>query len=116
MLLFDKGGFADAGAAWREVENLEALAHDIRRMLRGEGPSAGELEAAPMISNWLAVDREVLALVGKVGDHPILRGQRTVTTSEVSVWGVGKEWVRTSSRFYRLGQAFGPNNSSSSVQ
>lgn len=115
MLLFDQGEFADVDAAWREIENLETLAHDIRRMLRGEGPSAGEIDAAPMICNWLAADREVPALVGKVGDHPVLRGQRSVQTSELVIWGVGKGWVRTSSRFYRLGEAFGSNTSRTSA-
>lgn len=111
MLLFDNIGLADAPAAWAEVEKLEALAHDLRRMLRGDGPSSGELDTAPLISSWIAVDREVPALVGKVGNHPILHGSRTVQTSEVVVWNVHKGWVRTSSRYYKLGEVFGPNKS-----
>lgn len=109
MLLFEEDGFKDAAAVWREIESLEALAHDLRRMLRGGAPTPDEIEAAPLISAWIAVDREVPALVGKVGDHPVLPGPRTVTTSELAVWGVGKGWVRTSSRFYKLGEAFGSN-------
>lgn len=111
MLWFNKTGLADPPAAWAEIEKLEALAHDLRRMLRGNGPSSGELDAAPLISSWLAVDREVPALIGKVGNHPILHGPRTVQTSEVVVWDVHKGWVRTSSRYYKLGEVFGPKKS-----
>lgn len=109
MLLFEDGRFKDTAAVRREIESLEALAHDLRRMLRGGAPSSDEIQAAPLISAWIAVDREVSTLVGRVGDHPVLAGPRTVTTSEVAVWGVGKGWMRTSSRFYKLGEAFGSN-------
>lgn len=106
MLLFDQGEFADVAAAWREIENLEALAHDIRRLLKGEGPSPNELEAAVKISDWILVERKVPALVGNVTNHPALQGRRTITTSEIAVGGNGG-WVRTASRYYTLGEAFG---------
>lgn len=111
MLLFEQNGFADPAAACRQIEKLEALARDLRRMLQGEGPSHGELEAAVTISNWIASDRRVPALVGFVADHPdlpgSLQGRRLITTSEIAVWG-NSEWFRTASRYYRFGEPFEP--------
>jgi len=115
MLLFEQNGFADPAAVWQKIEKLEALARDLRRMLQGEAPSPGELETAVTISNWIASDRRVPALVGHVADHPnlpgSLQGRRIITTSEIVVWG-NSEWVRTASRYYRFGEAFEPLNMS----
>lgn len=111
MLLFEQNSFSDPVAAWQQIEKLEALARDLRRMLKGEGPSPGEIEAAVTISNWIAGDRRVPALVGHVADHPnlpgSLQGRRIITTSEIAVWG-NSEWVRTASRYYRFGEPFEP--------
>lgn len=111
MFLFEQNGFADPAAVWQKVEKLEALARDLRRMLQGEGPSPGELEAATTISNWIAIDRRLPALVGHVAERPtlqgLLKGGRLVTTSEIAVWG-NSEWVRTASRYYRFGEPFEP--------
>ncbi len=119
MLLFEQNGFADPAAACRQIEKLETLAHDIRRMLQGEGPSPGDLEAATTISNWIAIDRRVPALVGHVADHPtlqgLLQGGRLITTSEIAVWG-NSEWVRTASRYYRFGEPFEPLNLSEAAK
>ncbi|KRA98147.1 hypothetical protein ASD83_13945 [Devosia sp. Root685] len=119
MLLFEQNGFADPVAAWQKIEKLEALARDLRRMLQGEGLSPGELEAATTISNWIAIDRRVPALVGFVADHPdlpgSLQGRRLVTTSEIAVWG-NSEWVRTASRYYRFGEPFEPLNLSEAAK
>lgn len=119
MLLFEQNSFSDPVAAWQQIEKLEALVRDLRRMLLGEPPSPGELEAAVTITNWIASDRRVPALVGFVADHPdlpgSLQGRRLVTTSEIAVWG-NREWVRTASRYYRFGEPFEPLNLSEAAK
>lgn len=69
------------------------------------GPSALELESAPELDLWrpqITVIGE-LVLEGNVRDHPVL-GDKAIITSPVIALDPDKHWVRTASRWYRLGR------------
>lgn len=109
MLYFqNSSGFQNLAAAADEIEKLERLIEDIKLLLRTGAPSADQLEAAPLLAGWIPVEQSCLAFVGKVDAHPLLPGNRTIVTSPVEIMGDGLGWIRTHSRFYRLGECFGP--------
>lgn len=80
---------------------LRALADDIERMAMFT--PALELEDAPLLDNWNFALRAVPILEGLAVGHPLL-GTRQVCTSEIFAIDEDFRWVRSSSRFYRLGQ------------
>ena len=86
-------------------ERLRSLAGDLERIRLGTGPRPDECAHAPLITDWRTVLSPLgLRLMGSVTDHPVL-GNRTAMTSQV--WAAGPEgrWIRTLTRFYRLGAA-----------
>lgn len=85
---------------------LRALADDLERLAMFQ-PRA-ELDGVPTLHNWSPTHRHVNALNGFVEGHPIL-GHRFATTSEIYAIDLERRWVRTLSRFYRLGDALAPN-------
>jgi len=83
---------------------LRALADDIERMAMFT-PNA-ELDDAPLLDDWEFAMRAVPILAGNAVGHPIL-GNREVCTSEIFAIDTEFGWVRSLSRFYRLGQSGG---------
>ena len=64
-----------------------------------------DLAQAPLIVDWRTIFSPLgLRLVGSVTDHPLL-GHRTAITSQVWAADPTGQWIRTLSRFYRLGAA-----------
>jgi hypothetical protein len=85
-----------------EIARLEKLAADLDRLACGIMPTAESLAAAPRLDGYVRATRPVPCLVGHCTDHPRLNGPLITTTD---LWVVAPElgWVRTLSRFYRLG-------------
>jgi hypothetical protein len=82
---------------------LRRLADDMDRIRAGTGPTAEELAKAPLIVDWRFVLTPVgLSLAGFVAGHPLL-GTRPARTSQLWVADGGGRWVRTLSRYYKLG-------------
>ena len=82
---------------------LRRLADDLDRLRAGTAPTAAELANAPLIVDWCCVLTPVgLSLAGFVAGHPML-GNRTARTSQLWAADAGGRWVRTLSRYYRLG-------------
>jgi hypothetical protein len=82
---------------------LRRLADDLDRLRAGTAPTAAELANAPLIVDWRCVLTPVgLSLAGFVAGHPLL-GNRTARTSQLWAADSGGRWVRTLSRYYRLG-------------
>ncbi|MGT2503159.1 DUF6634 family protein [Bradyrhizobium guangxiense] len=82
---------------------LRRLADDLDRIHAGAAPAARELAGAPLIVDWRCVLTPVgLGLVGFVAGHPLL-GNRTARTSQLWAADPAGRWVRTLSRFYKLG-------------
>lgn len=86
------------------ADRLQSLARDLERIRSGSAPTLAELAQAPLLDRWRArVTPLGLRLSGVVSGHPRLR----VTTALISqLWAADAEdrWVRSLSRFYRLGR------------
>ena len=101
MILVSKTGGVSKNAQ-SEIELLERLVADLKRIRDGQGPTHDELAAAPIIHEYEIEHRLALALRGVILGHPLL-GSTVGTTSDLWAITADKRWVRTLSRFYRLG-------------
>ncbi len=90
--------------ALNEIARLEALTADLRRILEGEGPTAADLQDAPLLTGWQHATRPQTCLTGIVEAHPDLGSNRYIRTSVLWSGNSTEGWVRTYSRFYRLGK------------
>lgn len=87
---------------------LRALAADLELIRKAEAPTQRQYDEAPFIDRWRATtDAAGLRLTGLVANHPRLRPGPAMTTQLWSADPHGK-WVRTLSRFYRLGRPLPP--------
>ncbi|WP_128292297.1 DUF6634 family protein [Afifella aestuarii] len=102
MLILDHDGLGPHAA--RDVARMEALAADLRALHEGRIPTPQDLSDAPVINHWAFVTISTSALMGHVVGHPLL-GTREVLTSAVWVAAPDFGFVRTLSRYYRLGRA-----------
>jgi hypothetical protein len=85
------------------AKKLRTLADDLERIRVGGAPVATDLSEAPLIVDWRPVISPLgLRLTGFVAGHPRLGNTRAMTSQ---VWAAGPDgaWIRTLSRFYRLG-------------
>lgn len=81
---------------------------EAARIAAGFVPGEAELAGAPLLSNW-AVEAQpagTVRLVGVVSGHPFIR-DGWCTTSVVLAADMDAGWVRTVSRYYRLGPRLG---------
>lgn len=84
---------------------MRHLGDDLERLRSGTGPTDAEIVAAPLIEDWHAVLTPTgLRLTGFVSGHPRF-GNRATIISQLWAADAGGRWVRTLSRFYRLGPA-----------
>lgn len=111
MLAFSESGFANNAELIERCAKLEALCADLKRLHGGHLPTIPELQAAPLLHNWRLMLGLRVVMYGHVSDHPILTGsRRRIETSEVVVNAEGLGWMRTASRFYRLGRPAVPGS------
>jgi len=69
---------------------------------RGPGPK--DLDDAPVLTGWrLMLDGALLRAAGDLSGHPTI-SDPFVTTSPVLGFDAGAGWIRTRSRWYRLGE------------
>ena len=88
-----------------EIERRNALLDDLQRLADGWRPAAADLAAALVLEGWyicLYPGSDRLAMCGFVADHPRL-GRGIITTSPIMAADFSGGWVRTCSRFYRIG-------------
>jgi hypothetical protein len=89
---------------------LRALADDCDRLRLGRGISAIVLQSAPLLEHWApALTAQGLHLIGQASGHP-RHGDRMVMTTPLWFADPDGNWVRTLSRFYRLGTPADPND------
>jgi hypothetical protein len=94
------------------TERLRALADDAERLQHTRSVSPSLLQTAPLLEYWVSTQRpEGLRLIGQVTGHPTF-GESMIITSPL--WFVDPEgnWIRTVSRFYRLGPPANPGEAS----
>jgi hypothetical protein len=83
--------------------SLRALADDCDLLCQRRSVSSFVLDAAPRLDDWVAMPTPMgVQLMGQVTGHPLL-GDRAVVTSPLWIADPQGRWVRTLSRFYRLG-------------
>jgi hypothetical protein len=82
---------------------LRALADDCDHICGRRRVSPYVLDKAPCLDDWTAMQTALgIQLMGQVNGHPSL-GDRSAVTSPVWIADPHDRWVRTLSRFYRLG-------------
>ena len=89
---------------------LRALAEDCEQHELGLTVSQLWLEKAPLLEDWApTMTPQGLRLVGHASGHPVF-GDRAVLTSPLCFADPEDRWVRTLSRFYRLGSSVDPKD------
>jgi hypothetical protein len=92
------------------TRRLRALADDCERLELGRPVSPILLAKAPLLEDWVPMVTPLgIQLAGHVTGHP-LRGDRAIATSPVWFADPDDTWVRTLSRFYRLGPPPNPDD------
>ncbi|WP_019995397.1 DUF6634 family protein [Aureimonas ureilytica] len=97
------GGAPCVGELDAEIARLTELVRDLTRIRDGVAPTAPELDAAPVLSDWRAATRLVDCLVGRPSGHPHLSGERDAVTSPLWLLDEDRGYARSESRFWRLG-------------
>ncbi len=90
------------------ILRLRALADDAAHLQHVQSVSPALLRAAPLLKYWVPVRRpEGLRLIGQVTAHPLIEGRMMMTSP---LWFADPEdrWIRTLSRYYRLGPPANP--------
>jgi hypothetical protein len=83
---------------------LRALADDCDRLAVRPEVSPWLLQQAPLLEDWVPViTLRGIQLAGQVTGHPLLHGDSKVMTSPLWFADPDGTWVRTLSRYYRLG-------------
>jgi hypothetical protein len=91
------------------VRRLRMLADDATRLQQTRSVSPALLQSAPLIHEWLIAQTPAgLQLIGDISGHPRL-GDRMAVTSPLWFADPDGRWVRTLSRFYRIGAPADPD-------
>jgi hypothetical protein len=85
-----------------EIEILENLLRDLQSIRAGNFPNKKALASAPLIDQWFLGTRPTPCLYGVISGHPHFRTSQGVT-SDVWVMSPNLSFIRTLSRYYRLG-------------
>lgn len=101
MIALGRHGIAGDLAA--ECDRQRTLLMDLEAIASGVGPTPDRLAAAPLIDHWVEAERLEPCLVGQTHGHPRCRAPYSVTSGLV-VWAPELSWMRTVSRYYRLGR------------
>ena len=103
--------FLDPGQSPGDLaRRLRALADDCNRLALGHPVPLAILQKALLLDDWIpAVTPEGVRLIGRATGHPI-HGDRRVMTTPLWFADPDGAWVRTLSRFYRLGPPADPRD------
>lgn len=92
---------------FQNIVDLENCLADLLRDVHGihlQGrPRQSSLNDAPRLEDWSYSALLKPRLVGRVTGHPLLGDRPHIHTSQLIVIDAEAGWVRTMSRFYRLG-------------
>jgi hypothetical protein len=99
-------GCFDPAQVHAEIDRLEGLVADLRRLLDVGASQPGDHPDAPVIHCWDYALRQSLCLTGRVSGHPdpsVGRPGRITITSDLWILDRERGLARTLSRWYRLG-------------
>jgi hypothetical protein len=101
---------ASRAALAHDIHKLERLLVDLKSLAAGAMPSEKTLAGSPLLDLYQVRSGRDLFLTGICVDHPKLFGPAIFTSS---LWVVAPDhsWVRTYSRFYRLGRPLSEDGS-----
>lgn len=85
------------------IVRLQNLIDDLKKLRDGKSPRSSVLDESPILNNWNITTRPALCLEGLFLGHPLIADRSYGITSEVYFIDPEKRYVRTLSRFYRLG-------------
>lgn len=87
-------------------ERAQRLLSDVEKLSTGWRPSASDLDNAPFLDAWQVFSdgNGGVYLGGECTGHPRIR-DGYITTSCVVAADLDAGWVRTASRFFRVGQS-----------
>jgi hypothetical protein len=95
--------YSSEGRALRD--DLNALVADARRLAQGWQPSNEDLLASPLLDGWrMGIVDPTIAIRGFISGHPTEPDGSGVECGPVLVFQDDAIWIRTLSRFYRLGR------------
>ncbi len=96
---------------WTQGRRLELARADLERIRTGWRPSPDDLRTAPILDQWILhrLDSPLAWFEGIVSGHPAIADGHHATTSAAVALDLSLTWVRTVSRFYRLGRRLGPD-------
>ncbi len=88
-----------------EIRMLKSLVADLERIFEGDYPDERILTNSPAITSWKLSARRATCLEGVLFEHPRLGSiVPNGITSELWLLDLDRNYARTFSRFYRLGQ------------
>ncbi len=91
-----------------QATRFAAARADLERLAAGWRPDESDLAAAVVIEDWAFAAEHGLSVTGYVHGHPaIADGRWSVTSTVIAIDVAGGRWVRTVSRWYRLGRPEG---------
>lgn len=91
--------------ALERIELLRTLSWDLAAIFDGGMPTPDQLKEAPLLRDHNFSEHKVPCVEGVVVGHPLLGDGRRIKTSQLFCVDPGMKWIRTLSRFYRLGGA-----------
>ncbi|NNM73854.1 DUF6634 family protein [Enterovirga aerilata] len=88
-------------------ERLRDLSDVLDGIADGERPTPADLADAPVLRNWSPDTKPLRIVTGEVTGHPDFPLGRRIWTSDLYAADPAGGWVRTMSRWYRLGEPAG---------
>jgi hypothetical protein len=83
--------------------NLDDLRRDIHHFAVYGQPASDSIVQAPLLQDWSLATLLCPCLIGRVTGHPLLGDRPNIHTSQIIAFDTERGWVRTWSRFYKLG-------------
>lgn len=92
------------------ITRLQLLVNDLKDLRDGKQPSQSTLDQSPLFDNWCETSRPVPCFEGAFLGHPLIQDGQYGITSQIYYVDPDYRYVRTLSRYYRLGTHAFDNN------
>jgi hypothetical protein len=105
MVMFTPNSARQSLIFEREFQRLRSLLSDMEQI--GKGVPVADLagDGAPVLDSWRLAQRTTVCIEGLCSGHPKLPGiNRPILTSDLWLLSGDRQWARTLSRWYSLGE------------